>query len=353
MDFFLINDSALGISASYENEQISSSGGVIPSLPLESELCSIPEDNGEKKIKKKHKSPFYTPMKKVTLDAVEKEKVADVCQAVNRNMFLRVRSASFVYRCHFVKNVFSTQEMENLLNVMKRCDYWQARDDARGVRETTITGMWAEQGHSTPVYPLHPAGVGGKSEECMETLNILLRKLAKILEPIIERKRPDVYEVLREHGLLDLGIGMFHLFMSPIGSCRMHKDKNDFLSVVVGITTPAAGGALEIGGSGYCFNIRCGDILILDSDSLYHGSRHYSGTPEERVVGIFILHRSVLRLKNVPKEDLEREKFVDRTLPCIDLIQSREKKRKRDLKKEARKKKRAEGKFLEVILLYY
>jgi hypothetical protein len=65
-----------------------------------------------------------------------------------------------------------------------------------------------------------------------------------------------------------------------------------------------AGGALEIAGTGKAFNIRCGDICMMDSDSLWHGSRDYLGSEDpshphsqDRVVGIFILWKSYLQLK--------------------------------------------------------
>ena len=112
---------------------------------------------------------------------------------------------------------------------------------------------------------------------------------------------------------------------------------------------------MEIGGTGYAFNINCGDVLMMDSDGLWHGSRDYLGDenpgvsgPNDRVIGIFILHKSYLRFKGVPKEELERETFFSRTIPEGEEIRERAaKKRKKDKRKryKANKKKREEEKL--------
>ena len=111
------------------------------------------------------------------------------------------------------------------------------------------------------------------------------------------------------------------------------------------VNTPPSGGALEIAGSGLAFNIQCGDVCIMDSDALVHGSRHYTGGPEDRIVGIFILHRSVLRSLMVPKGDLVREIYLERTIPCLPLIASRNLKRQREQKKERKKELKRIGKI--------
>jgi hypothetical protein len=74
------------------------------------------------------------------------------------------------------------------------------------------------------------------------SLNSLLKKLGRSLTPLIERKRPDIYELLLSHNLLESDYGIFNLFMSPRGGCGVHHDPNDFFSVVVGISTPKESG---------------------------------------------------------------------------------------------------------------
>jgi hypothetical protein len=112
------------------------------------------------------------------------------------------------------------------------------------------------------------------------------------------------------------------------------------------------GGALEIAGSGHAFNLRAGDICIMDSSSLYHGSRDYEGvedpsTPNssDRVVGIFILWKSYLKLKGVPEEDLMLELYETRTLPRQEIyLPQLKKRRKNEKRNERRKEKKKEMK---------
>jgi hypothetical protein len=112
------------------------------------------------------------------------------------------------------------------------------------------------------------------------------------------------------------------------------------------------GGALEIAGTGHAFNLRSGDICIMDSSSLYHGSRDYKGvedpsTPNssDRVVGIFILWKSYLKLKGVPEEDLKLEFHETRTLPLPEIyLPQLKKRRKNEKRNERRKEKRKEKK---------
>jgi hypothetical protein len=85
--------------------------------------------------------------------------------------------------------------------------------------------------------------VGIKSENA-PTLNELLRKMGRKLTEVIKKKRPDVYQVVCENGLLESDFGIFHLFMSPRGGCGIHNDPNDFLSVVVGVSSPSKAGLI-------------------------------------------------------------------------------------------------------------
>jgi hypothetical protein len=104
---------------------------------------------------------------------------------------------------------------------------------------------------------------------------------------------------------------------------------------------------LEIGGTGYAFNLREGDICIMDSSSLYHGSRDYDGmedpskaNPADRVVGIFILWKSYLRLKEVPKTDIIQEEYSVRTQPDREVMVGENKRKRKKRKEKARKKRK-------------
>jgi hypothetical protein len=76
------------------------------------------------------------------------------------------------------------------------------------------------------------------------TLNGLLKRMGQKLTEVIRRKRPDVFQVLSENSLLESDFGIFPLFMSPRGGCGIHNDPNDFLSVVVGVSSPTKAGLI-------------------------------------------------------------------------------------------------------------
>jgi hypothetical protein len=263
--------------------------------------------------------------------------------------------------------------------MLRAKEYWEDRVDVRGDRQTLICGTWNAQAHSRAgLDPLHLAGKGGLLDFINPSLELtgLLKSLGKKLSWVVEKKRPDVYETLLEHCAVDADYGIFHLFMAPRGVCDVHNDRNDFLSICLGVKTPkkgyfysyffyliidqfCLGGALEIAGTRRAFNIQQGDILVMDTDQLYHGSMAYEGKEnprepgeDDRVVGIFILWKSYCRWKGIPKQDLEREKFVDHTKPDLEVLQGREKKRrkkekrknKKDKKKKEEKKKEKEEK---------
>jgi hypothetical protein len=81
------------------------------------------------------------------------------------------------------------------------------------------------------------------------------------------------------------------------------------------------GGALEIAGTNRAFNIHRGDVVLMDSDQLWHGSWGYQGHKNpcqpglaDCVVGIFILWKSYCCWKGIPKQLLERELFEEQTM---------------------------------------
>ena len=84
----------------------------------------------------------------------------------------------------------------------------------------------------------------------------------------------------------------------------------DVISCVVFriVTENNFGGGLEIGGTSLCFGAKVGDATLLDSDELLHGSREYQGDPNERLVGVFSIQKSYLRLKGVK---FQRKKSVN------------------------------------------
>ena len=115
----------------------------------------------------------------------------------------------------------------------------------------------------------------------------------------------------------------------------MHYDRNDFISVLVMIhLDDDQRGGLEIGGIDLAFNLKIGDVLILDTDQLCHGTEEgyddsledvLSVSATDRLVGLFIIHRSYLRLFGVDPNTLCREKIEALTIPVPPPLKKREK----------------------------
>jgi hypothetical protein len=109
--------------------------------------------------------------------------------------------------------------MVELDSLMSDKNYWQLWEDRRGNCLTSITRTWNAQGRFHPGKDaLHPTELGGKREAVLaeahqDRLNQLLKGLGEQLTPIIQSKRPDVYELLREYDVLQSDYGLFPLFM--------------------------------------------------------------------------------------------------------------------------------------------
>jgi hypothetical protein len=271
----------------------------------------IPSSTDEQSshLKRKKNSKIKTPRVEVSLAAGEKKERRKEVYVYNRNVFLFIscgKRKKKLLRAHFIKSFFEEEQISELHQVLEKCNYWEPREDVRGSRLTSIVGQWTARGRNRlAADPIHPAGKGGVAEQTSDgRLTLILEKMGRQLSLLVARKRGDIDGTLREYGLVENGFGIFHLFMAPRGYCDMHNDSNDYISVCVGINTPKKGGALELGGTGKGFNIMRGDVLIMDTDELYHCSMENSGTedssvphPEDRIVGIFILWRKFLRIK--------------------------------------------------------
>jgi hypothetical protein len=255
----------------------------------------------------RRKNKTKTPKQELRILLKNQRKSAVEAAVFRRNVFLHMRVGNSLRRAHFIKSFLNEEDISALHQALEKCNYWELREDVRGDRPTTVVGEWTGRGRARhKVDPVHPAGVGGKAELTSDgSLSLILQRIGEKLSSLIELKRPDVAGVLKEYGLEKSLFGFFHLFMAPRGYCCMHRDSNDFISVCVGINTPPnLGGALEFGGSGLAFDIRKGDVLIMDSSEIYHGSRPHRGKedpynpkPEDRIVGIFIIWKHYLRLK--------------------------------------------------------
>jgi hypothetical protein len=211
-------------------------------LPTEADKNSLPEVSVKKR---KKKSKNYTQKQVVQVKHKDRRRVArhGFCQIVNQNKFLLVRCGMRVFRIHFLKMIFSEEEMTTLAKALETSPYcWQERDDKRGDRLTLITGTWNARGlFRAGLDPVYKAGLAGKMVEIQQNLNPLLKTLGEKITEIIKWKRPDVFNLLCKYNAMTADFGIFPLFMAPRGQCGLHNDSNDFISVIVGIRTPKKG----------------------------------------------------------------------------------------------------------------
>jgi hypothetical protein len=282
--------------------------------PLNPPIPSFNDEHSSQLKRKKKPNPpslIKTPKVSISLAVKDKKKHAPASEVYiyNKNVFLFISCGirkKQLLRAHFVKSFFNKEEIEKLHQVLEQRNYWEPREDCRGSRLTTIMGQWTARGRNRMgADPIHPAGKGGLAEQTSDgELNLILEKMGRKVTNLVLRKRGDIDATLREYGQMENGFGIFHLFMAPRGYSDMHNDRNDYISVCVGIQTPKKGGALEVGGIGKAFNIMEGDVLVMDTNELWHGSMSNTGredseisSPEDRIVGIFILWKKFLRIK--------------------------------------------------------
>ena len=249
---------------------------------------------------------------------------------INESVYLEVQHqknsrVTECYRGHYLKSVFTEEEMKQFQVTLLSCQetHWDSSvDKKRGERAFMFCGGWTQQGH----YTFHPAGKGGHYKvEVEKVLNSVLTSIGKQLSGLVEKYHPDVWNCLEKHKLINVEgqFGMFHLFMCPAESAKMHYDQNDFFSVLVMIHIGKHQvGGLEIGGLDIAFGFQIGDVLLLNTDQLCHGTRGYYGEEDpsspfedDRMVGLFIIHHSYLRACKIPKREMVRETMESRTIP--------------------------------------
>ena len=91
----------------------------------------------------------------------------------------------------------------------------------------------------------------------------------------------------------------FPLFMCVQGETQMHTNPNDFVSVLFPINLPQnCGGGLELPALQKVVNWKIGDACVINSADITHGSRNYCGEIGDRLICLFILQKSYLKLLN-------------------------------------------------------
>lgn len=174
------------------------------------------------------------------------------------------------------------------------------RSDGEDNRRYFVAGRWAAVGRSRAgIDKPHWAKPGGDISNMDPELLVLLRHFGEVATGLLARYRPDIVEILRRFSFEDV-FGLFHIFFSPKGATKLHRDPNDFICFVFPVEAEDnLQGGLEIGETSVCFQAKVGDATLLDSDELLHGSREYRGDPSKRIVGIFSIQKSYLRLRGV------------------------------------------------------
>jgi len=225
--------------------------------------------------------------------------------AKEKNMWYIKRSTAAITeegkKVHYIRGAFLVEDMRQLAIALRDAKTWEWREDrTRGNKNFFITGNWTEQGHAGPGDSVFPAGKAGKKEaETGIGLNIFLQSYAVVASNLLRKLRPDVVALLADLKTPSQ-FDLFHLFMSPEGTAKMHKDRNDLVAFLFLIDTDEnCGGGLEIGGTDYCFNWRVGDAIILDSWALAHGTRKYLGEKKNRLLGIFVIQKPYLRVHSI------------------------------------------------------
>jgi len=189
--------------------------------------------------------------------------------------------------------------MENLARLLLD-DYssaWQYIDDrARGPKKFFILGKWCQRGHHTPgIDRLYPAGAASHlPEPDVQRITGQLSNYASVASTFLQRFIPQYHELVTQLPADARPFADFPLFMAVKGVARMHRDGNDLVAFLFLIKSDGDGGELELGHTGKCLHWQVGDAVLLESSKLWHGTRSFTGG--DRVVGIFIIHRVVLKL---------------------------------------------------------
>jgi len=154
-----------------------------------------------------------------------------------------------------------------------------------------------------------PTGNAGKAEyQNKENKIPFLANLATVASLALQAHFPKLAEAIQTLPIEkrnDFVFGSFHLFMSPCGVSKLHKDVKDAISFLFVIRMEEGkGGQLEIGGSGKCVDWNVGDAILFKSSKYFHGSRLYTGDPPQRLIGIFIIHQEFLRIHGFSSDEI-------------------------------------------------
>lgn len=247
--------------------------------------------------------------RKIEVDHVKKE-FSRTVRLINSSGKYLFQSQGYEFgRAVFLKDMISQESCQSLATHLLEDPFmWEFRKEPkRGDKDFIITGKWAQQGHGRPgIDHSYTAGKAGNfvaTSSQYTNFNDPMVEAGKHLTSVLNTHRPDLKQALDELPDSEKIFGTFPLFMAAKGAAGMHSDSNDLVSFLILLSTSEnCGGGLEIGGSGCVFNWKIGDGIILDSALLPHGTCNYIGDLSERIVGIWIIHKRLLRLYNISFE---------------------------------------------------
>lgn len=215
---------------------------------------------------------------------------SDVVTLAKRGGTFKIGDKSAV----FLKGIFAKEDCDKLCDVLlnEGEKLWEfKKDNVRGSKEYFTTGEWNALGHHMPSEPIYPAGKAGKAmeknPEYYSTMDKLIKDFSMKITELIKKHRPDVFDEVGSK----LCYGGVHLLIVPRGVSKMHKDVNDKLSILVLLKSEGDGGELELGGTKLAIAWNVGDVIILNSADIWHGSRKFSGFIGDRIVADFIIKK--------------------------------------------------------------
>jgi len=247
--------------------------------------------------------------RKVVMESAPKKKFSPLVRYIHSNGRYIFRNDNQIFgQAIFLTKLLSLEECQVLIRHMRGEQgsvLWEYIDDkTRGPKEFLITGRWTQQGHARPgLDHSYPAGKAGKKislDSEYYNFNEPFSIVGERITTILQQYRPEFSRILNQLPKEEKNFGNFTFFMAAEGKAEMHKDQNDLISVLILLDTPAnSGGGLEIGSSKVVFNWNIGDCIILDSSLLPHRTHNYVGEDNDRVVGIWGVHKSLLNLHEI------------------------------------------------------
>lgn len=208
-------------------------------------------------------------------------------------------------RVHYFRKCFTSQKMATLRRLMlSESKFWTEKLDpsrsleSSSLRSYFLAGRWTAQAHDRPgVDSIYWAGSGGSINNFESECTLpFLEKLAAKASSKLCRFCPELCSKLDSVPYRDV-FGYFHLFMGTAGGSKMHCDRNDLISFLFMIDrSPGPSGGFELGGTDVVFKFDVGDAIILDSCAFPHGSRGDVFSMSNRLVGIFVIHKSMMRI---------------------------------------------------------